>query len=303
MRVLITGMNGFVGRVLADYARREQKARVFGFEGDVREARDVEKALRRVRPDRVFHLAAQSFVPRAMSYPEETFLTNTLGALHLFSGIHSLGLTRTRIHVAGSAYEYGRVAKKDLPIREEQPLRPADPYAVSKVAQDRLAEAYYRHFGVHAVRTRAFSHIGPGQKEQFAVSSFARQIAMIEAGLAKPVLRVGNLESVRDFTDVRDVVRAYWLALERGRAGEVYNVARGKGYKLGAILGILLGLSRADIRVETDRKRLRRDDIAFVVGDVRKFRRATGWKPEISIRRTLGDVLDHWRKEIASRKI
>jgi GDP-4-dehydro-6-deoxy-D-mannose reductase len=197
--------------------------------------------------------------------------------------------------VVGSAEEYGPVAPDELPIREGAPLRPASPYAVSKVAQGALALLYGPAGGMRVVLTRTFHHTGPGRGEAFAESSFARQIAEIEAGLRPPVLKVGNLEAVRDFADVRDVVRAYWLLLERGEGGAAYNVCSGKGRRVRDLLDTLLAASRARVEVRVDPDRLRPADVPAQVGDPSRLRAATGWEPRIPIERSLLDLLEDWR--------
>ena len=237
MRVLITGFTGFVGSHLADYLVARGDVEIFGthrwrsrmenvehlgdrvrrVECDLRDAGAVRRLLGEVRPDRIFHLAAQSYVPTSWLAPGETLNGNVQGQVNLFEAIRDLDLP-TRVQIAGSSEEYGLVLPHEVPLREDSPLRPLSPYAVSKVAQDLLAYQYWKSYQLHVVRTRGFNHTGPRRGEVFVTSNFARQIAEIEKGIREPVVRVGNLESVRDFTDVRDMVRAYWLALERGDA-------------------------------------------------------------------------------------
>jgi GDP-4-dehydro-6-deoxy-D-mannose reductase len=198
----------------------------------------------------------------------------------------------------GSAEEYGPVRGEDLPLRETTPLRPASPYAVSKVAQSALAVLYGPAGGMRVVTTRTFHHTGPGRGEAFAESSFARQIAEIEAGRRAPVIRVGNLDAVRDFSDVRDVVRAYWLLLEKGAPGAVYNVCSGHGRSIRELLDILLACSSARVDVQIDPERLRPSDTPAQVGDPSRLLTATGWTPRIPIEQTLRDLLDDWRERI-----
>ncbi len=200
--------------------------------------------------------------------------------------------------VVGSADEYGPVPASDQPLVEATPLRPASPYAVSKVAQAALALLYGPAGGMRVVVTRTFPHTGPGRGETFAESSFARQIAEIEAGLREPVVEVGNLDAVRDFADVRDVVRAYALLLERGQAGEAYNVCSGRGRRIGDVLDTLLALTRARIEVRVDPSRLRPADVPVLVGDNAKLVAATGWQPRIPLDETLRDLLDDWRARV-----
>ena len=317
MRVLITGFTGFVGSHLADYLLARGDVEVFGVhrwrsrmdnvahlrdrvrlvECDLREANAVRHVLRDVRPERIFHLAAQSYVPTSWLVPGETLHGNVLGQLNLFEAMRELELP-ARVLIAGSSEEYGLVLPHEVPIREENPLRPLSPYGVSKVAQDMLAYQYWQSYRLHVVRTRGFNHTGPRRGEVFVTSNFARQVAEIEKGLREPVVSVGNLESVRDFTDVRDMVRAYWLALERGEPGEVYNICSGRGYTARQVLDILLDLAHVKVRVEEDPARMRPSDVTLLVGDCAKFRSATGWQTTIPFEVTLKDLLEHWRSRV-----
>jgi GDP-4-dehydro-6-deoxy-D-mannose reductase len=202
------------------------------------------------------------------------------------------------IHIAGSSEEYGLVFPEELPIKETNALRPLSPYGVSKVAQDLLAYQYFKSYGLKAVRTRAFNHTGPRRPEVFVTSNFAKQIVEIEKGKRKPVIYVGNLNAVRDFSDVRDVVRAYSLALDKGVPGEVYNIASGKGLKIQELLDKLVALSNVDLKIEQDTQRLRPADVELLIGSPEKFQKATGWKPEIPFEKTLKDMLNYWRERI-----
>jgi GDP-4-dehydro-6-deoxy-D-mannose reductase len=253
--------------------------------------------LDRVRPDRVFHLAAQSYVPTSWAAPTETLTANVTCQLNLFEAARELELP-ARFQIAGSSEEYGLVQPGEVPIREDNPLRPLSPYAVSKVAQDLLAYQYWRSHGLYSVRTRGFNHTGPRRGEVFVTSSFARQIAEIEKGRREPVVHVGNLEAQRDFTDVRDMVRAYWLALEHGEPGEVYNIGSGRAYTIRQVLDILLGLSTTRVEVREDPARLRPSDVPILLGDATRFRRVSGWEPTIPFEVTLKDLLDYWRERV-----
>lgn len=317
MRVLITGFTGFVGSHLADYLLTRGGIEVFGtlrwrsrleniehlgtrvqrVECDLRDPAAVRRSLREVRPDRIFHLAAQSYVPTSWLTPGETLSGNVLGQVNLFEAMRDLELP-ARVHIAGSSEEYGLVLPHEVPIREESPLRPLSPYAVSKVAQDLLAYQYWKSYRLHVVRTRGFNHTGPRRGEVFVTSNFARQIAQIEKGLREPVVHVGNLDSIRDFTDVRDMVRAYWLALERGEPGEVYNVCSGRGYSAHQVLEILLGLSHVKVEIRQDPARMRPSDVTLLIGDASKFRSVTGWEPSIPFETTVTDLLEFWRKRV-----
>ena len=317
MRVLITGLTGFVGSHLADYLVSRGDVELFGthrwrsrmdniehlrgritlVECDLRDPTAARRALAAVRPHRVFHLAAQSYVPTSWLMPAETLLPNVQAQLNVFEAVRDLGL-QAQIHIAGSSEEYGLVQPDEVPIREENPLRPLSPYAVSKVAQDLLAYQYWRSYGLHTVRTRGFNHSGPRRGEVFVTSNFARQIAEIEKGLRGPVIHVGNLESVRDFTDVRDMVRAYWLALEHGEPGAVYNICSGKGYPIRQVLETLLALAQVKVEIREDPERMRPSDVPVLVGDCSRFRRITGWAPTIPFDTTLADVLGYWRQRV-----
>ncbi len=251
-----------------------------------------------VRPDRIIHLAGQASVHLSWLDPAGTLRTNVLGIVHLLDAVRSRGL-QPPVLVVGSAEEYGPVGPEEMPIREETPLRPASPYAVSKVAQGALALLYGPAGGLRVVLTRTFHHTGPGRGEAFAESSFARQIAEIEAGRQPPVLKVGNLEAVRDFADVRDVVRAYWMLLEKGASGAAYNVCSGRGRRIRDLLDLLLAASSAKVEVRVDPERLRPSDVPAQVGDPSRLRAATGWEPRVPLERTLLDLLDDWRARTA----
>jgi GDP-4-dehydro-6-deoxy-D-mannose reductase len=317
MRVLITGVAGFVGGHMVDFLRREApEAVVVGLDSrpgrraqslaieivqaDLEDASSVRAAIARVSPDRIIHLAAQSSPQRSWEDPERTLRTNVLGMLHLLEAARAQP-TAPRILAVGSTDEYGLVQPHELPLREDAPLRPASPYAASKVAQGYLALQYALSPGLYVVRTRTFHHTGPRRGEKFAESSFARQLAEIEAGQRPAHLEVGNLEVVRDFTDVRDVVRAYWALLDRGARGEVYNVCSGRGVKLGELLQGLIALSGVHVEVHVDPARLRSADTPILIGDPSRLHAATGWVPEIPIDRTLRDLLDYWRERVGLR--
>lgn len=314
MRALITGVTGFVGSHLAEYLLAKNDVEVYGtirwrsrreninpiqkhislIECDLNDGNSVRKMMDSVRPDYIFHLAAQSFVLTSWHAPADTLLTNVLGQLNIFESIKETGIN-PRIQIAGSSEEYGMVYADEVPIKEENPLRPLSPYAVSKVTQDLLAYQYYMSYKLNVVRTRAFNHSGPRRGDVFVESNFAKQIADIEKGHQEPVIKVGNLEAKRDYTDVRDIVRAYWLALEKAKAGEVYNICTGKSYAIKDVLNILLSMSNIKIKIQEDPARLRPSDVPILEGDFSRFRTATGWKPEIPFEQTLKDLLEYWR--------
>ena len=314
MQALITGVGGFVGRHLlrhlesqgdgvAGLARAADKAglppslRVY--EADLLDRAEVDAAVRQARPDVVYHLAAQSSTGESLSDPWGTLANNLRGQMHLFEALLAAGL-RPRVLVIGSSDEYGAPAPEHLPTSESAPLQPVTPYALSKVGQDMMAYQYFAQFGLPTVRVRPFSHTGPGHDPRFVVPSLARQLAEIEAGLAEPVLRVGNLDVARDFTDVRDVVRAYRLCALEGAPGDVYNLGRDRAVRLREVLDDLLALCRVPVRVEIDSALLRPSDVPYQEADTSKLRALTGWQPEIPWETTLRDTLDYWRARVAA---
>lgn len=318
MRVLITGITGFAGSHLADYILdNHPDVKVFGLirwrsrmenilhiqdrirliEADLKDLVSLKKGFAEVKPDRIFHLAAQSFVPTSWTCPAETFAINAIGQINLFEAVLSLGLL-PKIHIAGSSEEYGLVNSDEVPMKESNPLRPLSPYAVSKVAQDLLGWQYFKSYGLRVVRTRGFNHTGPRRGEVFICSNFAKQIVEIEKKKREPVIYVGNLEARRDFTDVRDTVRAYWLSLEKGIEGEVYNIGTGKTYSIHEILEMLLSLARVNVKIQVDPTRLRPSDVPVLLSDSTKFKELTGWEPKISFSQSLQDLLDYWRERI-----
>jgi len=318
MRILITGITGFAGSHLADYIlANHPNVKVYGLirwrspmenilhirdkielhEGDLKDIVSLKKCLAEIKPDQIFHLAAQSFVPTSWKCPAETFSINAIGQINLFEAILDLKLS-PRIQVAGSSEEYGLVNADEIPMKETNPLRPLSPYAVSKVAQDFLAWQYFKSYGLSTVRTRGFNHTGPRRGDVFICSNFAKQIAEIETGKKEPVIYVGNLEAKRDFTDVRDIVRGYWLCLEKGKDGDVYNVGTGKAYAMKEVLDFLLSMSKVKVKTKVDPARLRPSDVPVLFSDCTKFRELTGWEPKITFKQSLQDLLEHWRERI-----
>ena len=318
MNVLITGITGFAGSHLAEYILAEHPGvKVCGIvrwrsrmdnvkgilgkielhEADLNDIVSLKKALAAIRPDKVFHLAAQSFVPTSWKMPAETFAINALGQINLFEALIDLKLN-PKFQIAGSSEEYGMVYAHEVPMKETNYLRPLSPYAVSKVAQDLLGYQYHQSYGLRTVRTRGFNHTGPRRGDVFVTSNFAKQVAEIEKGGKPPVIQVGNLEAKRDFTDVRDMVRAYWLATEKCEEGDVYNIGSGNTYVMQDMLDMLLGMSTVKVKVEVDPARLRPSDVPILLADASKFRAATGWAPRIPFETTLRDLLNYWRERV-----
>jgi GDP-4-dehydro-6-deoxy-D-mannose reductase len=319
MKVLITGITGFAGSHLAEYILQNHPGvEVYGIrrwrsrienvehlldkiqimECNLVDSSSVKALIADVRPDKIFHLAAQSFVPSSWNAPAESLTTNILSQLNVFEALRESRLMDTWVQIACSSEEYGMVYPDEIPIRETNPLRPLSPYAVSKVAQDVLAYQYYMSYGIKAVRTRGFNHEGPRRGEVFVCSSFVKQIVEVEKNKRAPVIYVGNLDARRDFTDVRDMVRAYWLATEKCEPGDVYNICTGTSISIRELLDMVLSISSVDVEVKQDPTRLRPSDVPLLQGDASKFERATGWKPEIPLRRTLADMMDYWRGRI-----
>ena len=318
MASLITGVGGFAGQHLAAYLLGRGEA-VFGgarrglrwhvptvpaapgftlLSADLTSSVETRRAVQMANPDRIYHLAAQSSVADSLADPLGTIHNNSAALVHLLEAVREVA-PKAKVLVVSSAEVYGRSAGG--PIDETAELRPESPYAVSKAAVDLLGYQYYVSYGLPIVRVRPFNHIGPGQSDRFVASSFARQIAEIERGVREPFLDVGNLDAQRDFTDVRDMVRAYELALTLGEPGSVYNLGCSTPITVRAILDHLLALSRKPATVRVDLQRLRRADAPLQVCDGRRFRALTQWEPSIPLDVTLSDLLDYWRAQVASR--
>jgi GDP-4-dehydro-6-deoxy-D-mannose reductase len=318
-RILITGITGFVGGHLLNSLRAAGYGHIWGLihrrhpskaiprrnvqwvRGDLCDQVRITTLLKRIKPDWIFHLAGQAVVSVSWAQPRETLKLNAEAQISLFEAIREAQIN-PRILVVCSSEEYGLVKKEELPVTEHNLLRPLSPYAVSKAVQDLLAFQYYKSYALQTIRIRAFNHTGPRRPPQYAVSSFAQQIARIEHGEAKPVVQVGNLLIKRDYMDVRDMAAAYIEAIKKGVPGEVYNICSGKPRSLEEILKMLLTLSSAKIRVVVDPARFRPSDSMVIYGNASKFRRLTGWRPQIPLRTTLADILDYWRKFLRVRK-
>lgn len=315
-KVLITGISGFAGSHLAEFLIDKKEYEVNGTylfssslrnlvkvakrlhlsQVDLTHQEDIARLVKEVKPDLVFHLAALPAVGESFDRPGETIINNVTAQLNLLEAIKKLGFLDCRILVVSSADIYGRVSRKDLPINEKTSFYPTNAYAVSKIAQDFLGLQYFLSYKLKIIRARPFNHIGPRQSPGFVIADFAQKIAKIEKGELEPVLRVGNLLPRRDFTDVRDMVRAYTLLIEKGIPGEAYNIGSGVSHKISDILDMLLSFVKAKITVEEDPLLFRPQDSPDRVCDNQKFIKLTHWKPEIPLEQTLKDTLDYWRK-------
>jgi len=319
MRILITGITGFVGSHLADYILdRNEGHEVFGLcrwrsprenlassysrislvEADLVDLGALVRHLDAIKPEVIFHLAAQSYVLTSFNAPVYTLWSNVIGTANLLEAVRITKIDPV-IHICSSSEVYGQVRPEDVPIREDCPFKPASPYAVSKVGEDMVAFQYWVSHGIRTIRTRMFTHTGPRRGDVFAMSFFAKQIAAAELGMKETVIHVGNLKSVRTFCDVRDAVRAYWLLVNRCEPGEVYNIGGNRTMTIGEALNILLSFSTATFEVRVDPKLLRPSDVTLQIPSTNKFHAVTGWEPEIPFEKTLEDMLIYWRDELS----
>lgn len=315
-KALITGITGFAGSHLAELLLKEGlevygttrprsktdnidhiKNRLNLYDADILDSHSLYSIIVKIKPDNIFHLAAQSFVQTSWASPATTMEINIVGSVHLFEAVRRAEINPV-IQIACSSEEYGLVYPNELPVKEENPLRPQSPYAVSKVAMDYLGYQYFQSYKMKIIRTRGFNHTGPRRGEIFVTSNFAKQIAEIEKGKKEPVVEVGNLEAKRDWTDVRDMVKAYLLAVQKGKPGEVYNICSEKVVRVGDMLDMLLKMSKVKVKVRQDPARLRPSDVPILLGNCSKFRKATGWKPEIPFEKTMEDLLNYWRERV-----
>jgi len=309
VKALITGASGFVGSHLVDYLTTHTDYELFGTSLteesdtsqitwhtiDLRDVGAVQSMITEIKPDFLFHLAGQAFVPASFTDPWDTLENNIKSQVNLLESIRKLDLP-CRVLVVSSAHVYGKIAPEENPVNESQPFRPDSPYSVSKVSQDMLALQYHLAYQMPIIRARAFNHIGPRQSPRFALPDFAGQIAAAEVGKHEPIIRVGNLNAERDFTDVRDVVRAYHLMLTEGNAGEAYNVCRGEAFSIRKLLDKLCEQSSVELTIQLDKERIRPLDVPRVVGDSSKLRQDTAWHPTLEIQQSLTDILDYSRQ-------
>lgn len=323
---LITGITGMVGSHLADFLLAQTDWEIYGLArwrssldnirhliprineskrvhllyGDLNDEGSLTHAATHAKPDYVFHLAAQSYPKTSFDSPVETLNTNILGTCRLLEAFRHLKRDPV-IHVCSSSEVFGRVKKENTPIKEECSFHPASPYAISKVGTDLLGRFHAEAYGQKVVTTRMFTHTGPRRGDVFAESTFAKQIAMIESGLIPPVVRVGNLNSLRTFADVRDAVRAYYMLVTVNPIpGEFYNIGGTHVCTVGEMLNTLLRFSKVQkIDIQIDPARIRPIDADLQVPDTAKFTQHTGWKPEIPFEKTMGDLLDYWRERVS----
>ena len=315
IKVLITGITGFVGSHMADYLLDEAEivglkrwrspmdnvkqliGKVKFYDGDLKDLSSMIILMKQEKPDIIYHFAAQSYVPVSFLMPSETLCDNILGTLNLLEAVRFVGI-KPIIIIASSSEVYGQVTKEDIPIKETCPLRPQSPYGVSKVGEDLISYQYFKSYGMKIVRTRLFSHTGKRRGELFSESNFAKQIALIEKGKQDAIIKVGNLDLIRTYLDVKDAVRAYWLVKDCP-AGEVYNIGGDRTMTVGDMLNYLISLSTVkNIKIEVDPSRLRPSDVTLQIPDVSKFKKETGWKPEVSFGTTMLDILNFWRERV-----
>lgn len=317
-RALITGITGFAGSYLAEYLLSTKKYNISGtylledslgnvghiknklnlLKIDLSNEKKVATIIKDIAPEVIFHLAALTSPADSFKNPKETLTNNIALQINLMEAVRKNNLLETKILIVSSGEIYGKVRKEDLPIDEETPLSPTNPYSVSKIAQDFLGLTYFLSYRLKIIRVRPFNHIGPRQSPRFVVSSFAKQIAEIEKGKREPTLYVGNLDAKRDFVNVKDMVRAYVLAYEKGKNGDVYNIGSGTSYKISEILDRLVSMSSVKIAIKKDERLFRPSDNPELICDAHKFTKLTGWQPQISIDETLKDTLDYWRNII-----
>ena len=293
MKRLLTGAHGFVGQ----HVQAAVSCTPLPPEVDLRDRQTLAAAVARIRPEAVIHLAAQSFVPASFENPRETFDINLMGTLNLLEALQAADF-QGRMLFVGSGDIYGQVPEVELPVREEHPLHPRNPYAVSKIAAEALCYQWSQTSGFEIIMVRPFNHIGPGQSARFAIADFAKQVMEIRLNRRAPVLQVGDIDVTRDFTDVRDVVHAYTLLLDQGQNGGIYNICSGQEYRIRRLLEQLIALAGIDAKIEQDPARLRPAEQRRMVASFDRLQRDTGWRPTISMEQSLQDLLNDWEKQL-----
>lgn len=317
MKALVVGASGFVGDYLIDAIKEDMLCDVYAtklpqhkawrdditvLDLNILDARQVQDCLNQVEPDYIFYLAAQSSIAKSWADPPQTVQVNVQGSLNVLDAIRTLR-NSPRVLIVGSGEEYGAIPPEAVPIPEETLLNPQNIYAATKACQNMMASIYAAAYGLQLIMVRAFNHMGPGQMDIFVISDFCHQAARIEAGLQEPVIRVGNLQARRDFTDVRDVVRAYTRLIQFGRAGETYNVGSGHAITIQSALDTIIQKSKKDISVFVDPQKLRPIDVPVIEADIQKLYAATGWQPCIPFEQTIEEMLDYWRKQCEREKM
>jgi len=317
VRIFITGITGPVGSFLADYLLTLDNLEIHAFkrwrsdprpiahlvgqvvfhEGDVEDPFSIHRALECARPDRIYHLAAQSYPSESWDAPIATMRVNVEGTLNLLEAARRC-CPDARIHIAGTSAQYGFAAPEAMPLREDHPMRPSSPYGVSKVAAELSGLQYHQSYGLHVLVTRSFNHVGPRQGDRCSIQTFCRQMAAIESGRQDALIQVGNLQTRRDFTHTSDVARALWLLLEHGRPGEVYNLCSGQATLIADIVELVRRQGRVPVDVQVDPARLRPSDEPLLVGDNRKLRAATDWQPRIGMEQIVAELLAYWRQHL-----
>jgi GDP-4-dehydro-6-deoxy-D-mannose reductase len=317
VRVFITGITGPVGSFLADYLLTLPELEVHAFkrwrsdprpiahlrgrvtmhEGDIEDAFAVDRVVAAIKPDRIFHLAAQSYPSASWDAPIHTMRVNVEGTINLLEAVRRHAPT-ARIHIAGSSAQYGEVRPDEVPIPESRLMRPVSPYGVSKAAAEMTGFQYFESYGLQVIVTRSFNHVGPRQGDRCSIQTFCQQMAAIEAGQQPPLLQVGNQEARRDFTHTRDVARALWLLINKGEPGQVYNLCSGRATRIGDIVQLVIERGRVSVEVQVDPARLRPSDEPILMGDNSKLRAATGWEPTIEMPEIVDELLAYWRSHL-----
>ena len=314
MKALIIGAAGFVGSYLIEHLSNAYNWEIHATKLDhenlevsgvhvhnlnIMNTSEMDALLKYVMPDYIFHLAAQSSVALSWKNPSLTVDINIKGTLNLLDGIRAIPDYNPKVLLIGSGEEYGYILPDETPVHEDVPARPGNIYAATKACQNMIGSIYSRAYKMDLIMVRAFNHIGPNQAPLFVASDFCKQVAEIEAGLKPPVLNVGNLSALRDFTDVRDVVRAYGLLIQHGQAGETYNIGSGHAIPIQSLLDMILSLSTTSIKVELDPARLRPSDIPVIEADIKKLQDSIAWQPEVKLEQTLLETLNYWRNNLS----